>query len=78
MIDRLPCQPLLGAILTDTIALYCECCERGVSRPLTNQYTTSTGVSLGMYMLGNSTCTCTTVHYYNLATTRRGKILFNN
>ena len=29
MIDLSPWQPWLGAILTDTIALYCECCERG-------------------------------------------------
>ena len=29
MIDLSPWQPWLGAILTDTIALYRECCERG-------------------------------------------------
>ena len=29
MIYLSPWQPLLGTILTDTIALYCECYERG-------------------------------------------------
>ena len=29
MIDLSPWQPWLGPILTDTMALYCQCCERG-------------------------------------------------
>ena len=29
MIDLSPLQPWLGTILTDTIALYWECCEQG-------------------------------------------------